>query len=619
MPRVFLRNSGGVFAQAFTTQATVRGLDPVLPSSDADHTLPSDISALVLCDLLPALMLRPTPQDAVARLPDEAQMARIESLIDAAIAADVPRIVALSTPQVQLRAVPAEVIAAATRLENALARAGMDRVVLLRTAEVMDPMDPETQAMVRDLIRDGQAGVKSGDPVQSITLNDLAMAAAAAADVKGATGKRLDIVAKQAVSRRSFAQEAERLAQILTNPDQTEVLARPSYGAEVALMDAAPAAATLHVAPNETPWTALAKTVQELVRQSCEAGELPPKVPPMPFVHEALETGALPLAGKHVVLTGVTHSVGREVAKMLIRLGADVTGVARGREAGEALAARIAEDRGAWERVRARHARLAAETGRAKGPVTGDVGQLRLEQADLADLDAVKELASRLLDTLPRIDGLVHAGILTAPDRRETAQGNETILAGNLLTPLALTRLLAVPLLAAGADGGARVVNMVTDGHADEPIHLDDLQSRWSYAPTAVLARASSGLIMMTSALASAMDGTGVSAVVVNAGNVAGGTAEDISQTIGAAPTTKQRLEAQQKARRAAQAGQAPAVSPADAAAHLVDALVSPDFADHNGAYVTGGAVADPADHVTDTAQIDALWLACADLSGLAP
>lgn len=193
------------------------------------------------------------------------------------------------------------------------------------------------------------------------------------------------------------------------------------------------------------------------------------------------------------------------------------------------------------------------------------------------------------------------------------------MLAGNLLAPVALTRLLAAPLLAAGADGGARVVSMVADGHAEAPVDFDDLDSRWSYVPDTVQARAASGVIMMTSALAAAMEGSGVSAVAVNAGNVAGGVAEDLSQSIGAAPTPKQRLEAQQKARRQAQAGQAPSVLPVEAAAHLVDMLVSPDFAACNGAYVSGGAAVAAAAHAVDSERIDRLWLRCAELTGLAP
>lgn len=253
-------------------------------------------------------------------------------MIEASVAAGVSRIVAISAPRTPQGAVPAAVVAAARQFEALLARLGAERVVVLRTLEVMDPLSADTQATVRQLLR-GDGGGGHGDPFQGVALADLAVAVTAAAVVKEVAGREFDIVARQAVARRSMGQEVERLARLLTNPDLTEVSARPSYGVETALLDARPAARALHVAPVETVWTMLAKTVQELVRQACVSGDLPPKVPPMPRVHEALETGALPLAGKQVVLTGITHPVGRAAAEMLLRLGADVTGVARSAEA----------------------------------------------------------------------------------------------------------------------------------------------------------------------------------------------------------------------------------------------------------------------------------------------
>lgn len=489
VPGVYCSTTGSPLGAAMTAAAELRGID-VMSAPLEPAPLPDGVSALLLDDFLAALMLRPDPGNAVDALPGADAMARLEELVGRGLEAGVTRIVAISAPRRPQGGLPLSVIAAAREFEALLARAGAGHAVVLRTLEVSDPMAGATQAVVRRLLRgDGFASAAS-DPFQGVALSDLAMAAAAAATVRDVDGRHLDIVAHQAVSRRHMAQETERLGRLLSNPDLTEVSARPSYGAEPALLDARPAALALHVAPQETAWTMLARTTQELVRYACEMGDLPPKVPPMSRVHEALETGALPLAGKHVVLSGASHPIGQAAAIMLLRLGANVTGIVRNSEAGAALAARCAEERPAWQRLRLRHARLAAQTGRCPQPCGGEAGGLQIESADLSDLTAVRALAARMHARHPRLDAVVHAGLLTLPQRRETAQGHETLFAANVLSPLMLTRLLAEPLVAAGQAGGAWVVNMVAPGHAEAPLNLDDLHSRWAYVPETVLARA---------------------------------------------------------------------------------------------------------------------------------
>jgi NAD(P)-dependent dehydrogenase (short-subunit alcohol dehydrogenase family) len=135
------------------------------------------------------------------------------------------------------------------------------------------------------------------------------------------------------------------------------------------------------------------------------------------------------LEGKKALVTGGTSGIGREVAKGLAALGAEV--VVSGRDA-------------------ARGAEAVAEIEAAGG-------QARFVVADLADFEAVAALA----EDVGEVDILVNnAGIFSfAPTPEEGREGFEAMFDVNVRAPYFLTAALAPKM--AGRGGGA-IVNVST-------------------------------------------------------------------------------------------------------------------------------------------------------------
>ncbi|MER6615420.1 SDR family NAD(P)-dependent oxidoreductase [Streptomyces xantholiticus] len=183
------------------------------------------------------------------------------------------------------------------------------------------------------------------------------------------------------------------------------------------------------------------------------------------------------------LITGATQGLGRGVALDLARRGGTL--LLHGRDA-------------------ARLEAVAAEV-RAAAPDT----TVRTALADLADLDQVHTMASRILDTEPRLDALVNnavAGGGAEPLRRElSAQGHELRFAVNHLAPYALVRGL-LPLLTSSAP--ARVVNVASIGQ--ETIDFDDVMLEQGYEGLRAYCRSKLALIMGTFELAQELAGTGV-------------------------------------------------------------------------------------------------------------
>ncbi|GAA2133707.1 SDR family NAD(P)-dependent oxidoreductase [Actinomadura napierensis] len=169
------------------------------------------------------------------------------------------------------------------------------------------------------------------------------------------------------------------------------------------------------------------------------------------------------MSGKTVLVTGSTGGIGKETARQLARLGAQVVLV--GRDAARAEAA-------------------AAEIGGGATACTGD----------LTRLDGLRRLAAEVAARHDRLHVLVNnAGGMSAP-RTLTEDGVESTFALNVLAPYALTFLLLPQLRAAG---GARVVNL-TGGIPGKPLDLGNLQgektylgwtfSQYNHAKTALMA-----------------------------------------------------------------------------------------------------------------------------------
>lgn len=140
------------------------------------------------------------------------------------------------------------------------------------------------------------------------------------------------------------------------------------------------------------------------------------------------------LTGKVALVTGATTGIGKEIARGLARMGAEVIIGARGLDRGNAAR----ED-------------IAKTSGNAKVSVM---------QVDMADQKSIRAFASNFLAAHPELHILVNNAGVWVTDRQESPQGHEITLATNVLGPYLLTNLLA-PALEAAAP--SRVINIASD------------------------------------------------------------------------------------------------------------------------------------------------------------
>jgi len=167
------------------------------------------------------------------------------------------------------------------------------------------------------------------------------------------------------------------------------------------------------------------------------------------------------LVGRHVVVTGASSGLGAATATGCARLGATVHMVGRNSSRLEKAADKI-------------RSAVAADSSRP--------ADLVVEQCDVSDLDAVRAWAADLTGRVERLHALVHNAGALPPERTETPQEHEMVLATHVLGPCLLTHLLR-PRLA--ADGDARVVWVSSGGMYTQPLDTDDIESRertWSGA-----------------------------------------------------------------------------------------------------------------------------------------
>jgi NAD(P)-dependent dehydrogenase (short-subunit alcohol dehydrogenase family) len=153
--------------------------------------------------------------------------------------------------------------------------------------------------------------------------------------------------------------------------------------------------------------------------------------------------GAMSLQGKVVMITGSTDGLGREVARRVAALGAQVIVHGRNAERGKAVVAEITKD---------------------------SKGSARFYAADLASLAEVRTLAQAILRDYKRIDVLVNNAGVLLQDRQVSKDGHELHFAVNYLAGFLLTRTL-LPTIVASAP--SRIVNV--SSVAQSPIDFTDV------------------------------------------------------------------------------------------------------------------------------------------------
>jgi NAD(P)-dependent dehydrogenase (short-subunit alcohol dehydrogenase family) len=144
--------------------------------------------------------------------------------------------------------------------------------------------------------------------------------------------------------------------------------------------------------------------------------------------------------------------------------------------------------------------------GRSRSRAQDVVPGARVYVADLASLAEVRRLADEVLAAEPRLDVLVNnAGVGSAGEREESADGLELRFAVNYLSHFALT-LRLLPLLERSAP--SRIVNVASAGQA--AIDFDDVQLERGWSGGRAYAQSKLAQIMFTISLAERLEGTGV-------------------------------------------------------------------------------------------------------------
>jgi NAD(P)-dependent dehydrogenase (short-subunit alcohol dehydrogenase family) len=196
-------------------------------------------------------------------------------------------------------------------------------------------------------------------------------------------------------------------------------------------------------------------------------------------------TAGLDLAGRTILVTGVSSGIGKESARVLALRGARVIGTAR------------------------------TEKGAKDALPSGALGVA----CELADPASVRACAARVIEDGAKLDAIIcNAGIMALP-KRETAHGIELQLFTNHVGHF----LLVTSLLDRLADTG-RVVVVASGAHRNAPretIRFDDLSMEKGYSPWGAYGQSKIANILFAKELARRFEGTSKTANAVHPGVIA--------------------------------------------------------------------------------------------------
>ena len=199
---------------------------------------------------------------------------------------------------------------------------------------------------------------------------------------------------------------------------------------------------------------------------------------------------AADLSGRVALVTGANRGMGKETARELARMGAEVILGCRSLACGDAAADEIA-----------------ATTGNSR------VTALEL---DLSSLASVRACARTFQERCPTLDVRVHNAAAARRTREVTPEGFERQWATNVLGPHLLTHLL-LPLLVASEQGRIVVVSTVAAGGLD----LADTQyEQRPYNGISAYRATKQASRMLTWALVTRLGDTPVTANALNPGYV---------------------------------------------------------------------------------------------------
>ena len=196
------------------------------------------------------------------------------------------------------------------------------------------------------------------------------------------------------------------------------------------------------------------------------------------------------LSGRVALVTGANSGMGKETAREMARMGAEVILGCRSKERGEAAANEIIE-------------------------TTGRNGVTVLE-VDLSSLASVRACARAFQERFPKLDVLVNNAAASLRAREITPEGFERQWATNVLGPHLLTTLL-LPALEASGHGRIVTVSTLAAGGLD----LSDTQyEKRPYRGIGAYRATKQASRMLTWALADRLRGKPVTANALNPGCV---------------------------------------------------------------------------------------------------
>lgn len=163
-----------------------------------------------------------------------------------------------------------------------------------------------------------------------------------------------------------------------------------------------------------------------------------------------------PLKGKTALVTGGTDGIGKEIARGLAQVTAELIIVGRDADKG---------------------ARAAREIGAA-----AENCEVRFVQADLSLMREARRLGDDVAKRWPKLHYLVHSAGFVRGRRALTAEGFESNFATNYLSRFVLTTRLLVCLQAAGRPGESARVLLVSHPGFTGTIHYDDVNLAKSYS-----------------------------------------------------------------------------------------------------------------------------------------
>jgi NAD(P)-dependent dehydrogenase (short-subunit alcohol dehydrogenase family) len=196
------------------------------------------------------------------------------------------------------------------------------------------------------------------------------------------------------------------------------------------------------------------------------------------------------LSGRLALVTGASSGIGREVARDLARLGAEVILAVRSPERGEAARADLARS--------------------VKG------ARLRVERVDFGSQASICAFAARVLDAVPQLDVLVNNAAIFPERKQPSPEGIELTFATNVLGYFLTTALLLPALQRAPR---ARIVNVASTYASGLDLHDVGFDRRpWSGG--AAYAQSKQVNRMWTWALARRLRGSNVTANALHPGVV---------------------------------------------------------------------------------------------------